>query len=261
MSRSFASSILTLVIIISSHATPAMADVTFALLTDTPFGDAQRAAFPALVDAINADRKVKFVLHAGNVKDGSSTCDDARFADLAGLFDTFRVPFALTLGDNDWTDCHRVVAGGYLRTERLEVVRSTFFPDPDRTLGARRMPVFTQADDPRHSPYRENVLFIRGDIVFTTVHVVGSENDLEPWAQLPGGDRPDLRLAEFQARQAADLDWIDAAFDIARRTDAAGVLLLLHAEPTATPGYAALRDRIVARSIELGCPRPARARR
>ncbi len=45
------------------------------------------------VDAINADADVRLVLHAGDVKNGSSTCDDARFADLAQLYGTFDDPF------------------------------------------------------------------------------------------------------------------------------------------------------------------------
>jgi Calcineurin-like phosphoesterase len=254
MRKYFGALISALVVIISSHAAPATATVTFALLGDTPFGDAQRAGFPFLVDAINADKRIRFVLHAGNVKNASSTCDDARFTDLAGLFDTFDEPFVLTPGNNEWTDCHRTSAGSFLPTERLEAVRGIFFPRPGRTLGAQQMPVMTQADDPQHSPYRENVLFVRSQVVFATVHVVGSENDLAPWAQLPGGDRPDLRLAEFEARKAAALDWIDTAFEIAQISDAAGVLLMMHAEPTNTPGYADIRDWIVSRSAEFGRP-------
>ena len=98
------------------------------------------------------------------------------------------------------------------------------------------------------------MLFVRGRVVFATVHVVGSENDLLPWAQLPGGDRPDLRLAEFEARKAAALAWIDAAFAAARRTGAPGVLLLLQAEPTPTPGFADIRTRIAERAREFGKP-------
>src|SRR5262245_44672561 len=123
---------------------------TFALIGDTPYGDAQRQAFPRLVDAINDDRQVHFVLHAGDVKNGSSTCDDARFEDLAALYDTFRVPFILTPGDNEWTDCHRTTQGRFVPTERLEAVRRFFFPDPGWTTGGRRMPVITQASDPQH---------------------------------------------------------------------------------------------------------------
>lgn len=230
------------------------APVEVALIADTPYGDAQRAQFPALVDAIDRDPQVRMVLHAGDVKNGSSTCDDARFADLAALYGTFADPFVLTPGDNEWTDCHRTAAGGYLPTERLDAVRRTFFPEPGRTLGLRATTVTTQATDPRHAAYVENVRFTLSRVTVATVHVVGSENDLEPWSQLPGGDRPDLRLAEFSARQAAALDWIDAAFDEAQARRAPGVLLLLQAEPLATPGFQAVRDRIVERSRAFGRP-------
>ncbi|MEQ7129508.1 metallophosphoesterase [Actinopolymorpha sp. B11F2] len=244
--------------LLTSTTATAQADdgdgVTFALIGDTPYGDAQRAEFPGLVRAINTDPGVTFTLHAGDVKNGSSTCDDARFADLAGQFGTFADPFVLTPGDNEWTDCHRTAAGGYLPTERLDAVRRVFFPEAGRTLGAHSMPVKSQASDPRHQPYRENVLFTRGHVVFATVHVVGSENDLAPWAELPGGDRPDLRLAEFEARKAAALDWIDAAFARADRDHAAGVLLMMQAEPTATPGFAEIRERIADRSRAYGKP-------
>ena len=230
------------------------APVEVALIADTPYGDAQRQQFPALVDAIDADPQVRMVLHAGDVKNGSSTCDDARFADLAALYGTFDDPFVLTPGDNEWTDCHRTAAGGYLPTERLEAVRRTFFPEPGRTLGRRTAKVVTQAQDPAHAAYVENVRFTLSRVPVATVHVVGSENDLAPWAQLPGGDRPDLRLAEFTARQAAALSWIDAAFDEAEASDAPGVMLVLQAEPLPTPGFQAVRDRIVERSRDFGRP-------
>jgi Calcineurin-like phosphoesterase len=233
---------------------PAVAPVTFALLGDTPYGDGQRTAFPLLVNTINDDSKVRFVLHAGDVKNGSSTCDDGRFADLAALYNTFADPFVLTPGDNEWTDCHRTAAGGYLPIERLEAVRRFFFPAAGQTMGARTMPVATQAADPRRAAYRENVRFIRSQVVFATVHVVGSENDLAPWSQLPGGDRPDLRVAEYEARLAAALDWIDDAFATARETGASGVLLLMQAEPTATPGFAAIRASIFAHAIAFDKP-------
>lgn len=230
------------------------APVTFALIGDTPYGDVHRAQFPALVDRIDADPDVRFVLHAGDIKNGSSTCDDARFADLAALLDSFEDPFVLTPGDNEWTDCHRVSAGQYLPTERLEALRETFFATPGVTLGQRPMGVQTQARDRDHPAYVENVLFERGRVVIAAVHVVGSENDLAPWAQLPGGDRPAERLPEFDERLAADLAWIDTAFERATRTRAPGVLLLMQAEPVATPGFQAIRDRVVERARAFDKP-------
>ncbi len=229
------------------------APTTIALLGDTPYGDAQRVQFPALVQDVDADPRVRLVLHAGDVKSGSTTCDDARFADLAALYGTFDDPFVLTPGDNEWTDCHRPAAGRYVPTERLEAVRDVFYPEPGRTLGSRTMSVISQAmAQPQHAAYVENVMFERSGVVFATVHVVGSENDLEPWAGI--GDRPAERLAEFDARRAANLAWISAAFEEAERTGAAGVVLLMQAEPLASPGFQAERDLIVREATEFGRP-------
>ena len=228
--------------------------LTVAVLGDTPYGDAQRVAFPRLVAQVNADPAVGLVLHAGDIKNATSTCSNARFADLAGLFGTFRDPFVLTPGDNEWTDCHRAAAGRYVPTERLAAVRSSFFPVPGRTLGVSPMTVLSQASDSRHASYVENVMFQRSGVVFASVHVVGSKNDLAPWLGLPGGDRPTERLAEYNARQAANVAWIDRAFDTATASGAAGVLLLMQAEPKATTAFRAVRDRILARSRTLAKP-------
>ncbi|MDQ4055591.1 MAG: metallophosphoesterase [Actinomycetota bacterium] len=228
---------------------------TFALIGDTPYGDAQRVAFPALVSDVNDDPKVRMVLHAGDIKSGSSSCDDVRFADLAALYDTFADPFVITPGDNEWTDCHRTAAGGYLPTERLAAFRDMFYPELGHSLGGRTMTMTAQPDDQaEHEEYVENVRFVRSDVVFATVHVVGSDNDLAPWSQLPGGDRPTERIAEFETRRAANLAWIDAAFERARAEDAAGVVLMMQAEPVESPGFTVERARILAQARDLGRP-------
>ncbi|MCA1676693.1 MAG: metallophosphoesterase, partial [Actinobacteria bacterium] len=228
---------------------PEAAPVTFALIGDTPYGSEQRVRFPDLIAEVNRDPKVRMVLHAGDIKSGSERCDDALFADRRALYDQFGDPFVLTPGDNEWTDCHRNAAGSYLPPERLERLRQVFYPQPGWTIGTRLMPVRAQGSDPEHAAYVENVMFTASRVVFATVHVVGSRNDLEPWAQLPGGDRPAERLAEFQARESAALSWIDEAFDTAVRDRSSGVLLMLQAEPVAgEPGFAKVRDRIVHRA-------------
>ena len=239
---------------------PARADdprrpVEVALLADTPYGDAQRAQFPALVADVNADPGISLVLHGGDIKNGSSTCDDVRFADIAAQYGTFQDPFVFTPGDNEWTDCHRASNGGFLPTERLEAVRSTFFPRPGRTLGQRAVKTTTQAKDREHSAYVENVRLDRAGVVIASVHVVGSQNDLVPWfGAAETAEQRTARLAEFAARQAANLAWIDEAFATAVKTRAPGVLLLMQAEPVVGPGYQAVRDRIVEQSRTFGRP-------
>jgi hypothetical protein len=234
-------------------ATPgATAPTTVAVIGDTPYGATQRAEFPALVRAVNADLAIRLVLHAGDTK-GPEPCDDARLTDRAQLFGTFAVPFVFTPGDNDWTDCDRM--GGYLPTERLDTLRRIFFPVPGHTLGERPMEVTAQSrTQAAHAEYVENVRFVRSRVVFATLHVVGSGNDLTPWTALAGGDRPAERQAEFDARRAANLDWINAAFDQASHTSAAGVVLLLQAEPTTAAGYSAEHSLIAARAARFGRP-------
>ncbi|MEU8394215.1 metallophosphoesterase [Nonomuraea sp. NPDC048892] len=227
---------------------------TFALLGDTPYGEAQEAVFPQLVKDVNAAKDVRLVLHAGDVKSGSTSCEDAHLTATKELYQTFDDPFVLTPGDNDWTDCHRAAAGGFLPTERLEAMRRIFYPVAGRTIGGHPMKVETQARDRKHSDYVENTRFTEKRVVFATAHVVGSANGLAPWNELPGGDRPELRLAEYEARKAAALDWIDGTFDAAERTHAPGVLLMLQAEPTASDGFTEIRERIVERSRAYGKP-------
>jgi Calcineurin-like phosphoesterase len=228
---------------------------TVALLGDAPYGDAQQAAFPRLVSAIDADPTVSLVLHAGDVKSGSSQCTDSRLTSVARLFNTFDDPFVLTPGDNEWTDCHTSAAGRYLPTERLTAVRRIFYPQPGRTLGGQPMTVTTQAaSQPAHSAYRENVRFTRGGVVFATAHIVGSNNDLAPWSGLVGGDQPAQRRAEFDARRAANLAWINAAFDTAASSGAPAVVLLMQAEPRATTAWSAERSLIVRRATQFARP-------
>lgn len=236
-------------------ATAAQPALTFALIGDTPYDTVQRLRFPALVDEINADPAVRMVLHAGDVKSGSSTCSNLRYADLVRLYNTFADPFVLTPGDNEWTDCHRVAAGGYLPIERLVALRKYFFPVPGMSLGQNPAPVLDQPSvQPQHADYVENVAFERNDVLFATVHVVGSENDLAPWDELAGGDLPRLRLAEFASRRAANLDWINAAFARAEADGSAGVLLMLQAEPTDSQGFGAERALILQRAADFGRP-------
>lgn len=220
---------------------------TLAVIGDTPYGDEQRAAFPELVQDVNADPKVRGVLHVGDIKNGSSTCTTERFEDLRGLYDTFADPFLYTPGDNEWTDCHRPAAGGFLPTERLAALREVFYPTPGVSTGGRPQRVSTQASDPRHAEFVENVRWNRSDVTFATVHVVGSNNGRQPWfgaAETP--EQRTIRLAEVERREAAALAWIDEAFADATRRDASGVVLAMQADTIigTREGFEAINARI-----------------
>lgn len=245
----------------------ANAAFSFALIGDLPYSPAQVVPVDRMIDAINADAAVRFVLHAGDVKGGGERCDDALLRERHAQLQRVRSALVYTVGDNEWTDCHRANNGAWLPTERLAFVRQLFFADPARSGGQQPIALTAQpAVDAAHGAYVEHALFVRHRVVFSTVHVVGSANNLAPWSGIDASDslaapRAD-RLAEFNARQAAALAWIDRTFDEAQQRDAAGVVVLWQANPgiekpvgdPARVGFEAVLAKLKARSAAFGRP-------
>jgi hypothetical protein len=201
------------------------ATFSFAVIGDVPYGDAAQARFPVFVQGINADPDVTQVTHLGDIKSGSSTCDDQRLAAVRRDFDLFEDPLYYTPGDNEWTDCHRVNNGGYQPLERLDKVRSLFFSPAGRTQGAQ-VPVSSQSG--RGIP--ENLRWTRGDVSFATLHVVGSNNDLAPWSGLGHTSTVPAQLREERQRMAAAIANMHAAFTDARTHRRRAVVLLQQAD-------------------------------
>ena len=160
-----------------------------------------------------------------------ASATDAYFANIRGLADSFEDPFVLTPGDNEWTDCHRANNGGYHPLERLAALRSLFYPEPGTTIGGREKAVLTQANEPGFGEFVENQLWLQSRTAFGVVHVVGSNNDLQPWfgaAETPL--QTVQRLAEYEARLAAALAWLGETFAVAERKNAKAVVLAMQAD-------------------------------
>jgi hypothetical protein len=209
---------------------------TFAVIGDIPYGAAEIAAFPKVVAQINADPAVQWVDHLGDIKNGSSVCSDDYFQLIKSDFDQFQDPLVYTVGDNEWTDCHRANNGGYNPLERLAKVRQVFFPQPDRTLGQHSARVRSQADQ----GIPENVRWSRADVGFATADIVGSNNSMAPWT---GQTAPTpQQAAEVLGRTAATIQEITDAFAEARHEHQRAVVLLIQADmfdPTvANPSFA-----------------------
>ncbi len=209
--------------------------LSFALIGDMPYSTREEGLFDSVIDTINADPSVSFVMHVGDIKGGGEPCTDALIRARYEQLQRFRSALIYTPGDNEWTDCHRPAAGRFHPLERLAFVRSLFFSDPLRTSGQRPFAVEPQSAQAGFNEYVENTLFVRERVVFATLHIIGSDNDLEPWTGFDAADtraspRAD-RLAEVERRTAAALEWLDHAFARARVIDAAGVFLMMQANP------------------------------
>src|SRR5688572_19700422 len=59
---------------------------TFGLIGDVPYGPEGEAKFPNLQADINADETLSFIIHDGDIKNGSSLCTDAMFYNRVDLF-------------------------------------------------------------------------------------------------------------------------------------------------------------------------------
>ena len=206
---------------LSAHAS----GFEFAAIGDVPYGEADSLRFLRLRDRINAE-DLAFVLHVGDIKGGSGSCADEVLESRVRLFSTFRHPFLLTPGDNEWTDCHRPGAGFYPPLDRLAKLRVLFFTPPGRVLGGGFLKVVSQAADPAWAEFPENVRWSRGGVVFAALHLVGSHNALAPFpARTPADD------AEVERRTEATVAWMRRAFQAAGESEAAGVLIAIHGNP------------------------------
>lgn len=215
---------------VSLSSAPARAEpFEFVAIGDMPYnipGDYEK--FDRLIDRINA-RAPAFTIHVGDIISGVTRCSDENFAEVKARFDRFEGALIYTPGDNEWTDCHRLLGGRFDPQERLGQVRRMFFPDPARSLGKRPIAVLSQAQQMAQAfaPYVENLRFSKDGVVFASAHVVGSLNNFDP-------ARPEA-VGEFEARNAANIAWIDDAFRDAGASNAIGLVLFWQANIHATP--------------------------
>lgn len=195
----------------------------FVALGDMPYGDKAKThpRFRALIDLVNA-RQPAFTIHVGDIKSGSEPCSDAVLQEQLTFMNLFETALIYTPGDNEWTDCHREAAGRFDPLDRLQRLREIFFSKP-QSLGKASLKLDRQSEAmPAHKTFVENARFVRAGVHFVTLHVVGSNNGLEP---------RDRRLAnEFFDRDAANVAWLTDCFAKARAENAKAVVIAMQAD-------------------------------
>lgn len=200
----------------------------FGVVGDIPYTRAQEAEYTRVMADIN-DRDLAFVTHIGDCmfdprpyeRDPSLArmpLTDENYDYVLSTFQSCRHPLVLTPGDNDWSDAVHFKKIKVAPLERLQKVRATFYPSQG-TLGQRQMPVVSQARDPGHETYVENLTWNLQGLRFATLHIVGSDDN----------SREDKD--EHTARQAAAIAWLRKAFDTAKVEGSPGLVLISHANP------------------------------
>ncbi len=203
----------------------AFGDMPYCLPTAPQDCAAEHGRVARLVGQINATRPA-FTLYVGDTKGGSEVCTDDTVLRAFSFFGLATHPLIYTPGDNEWTDCWQDRAGRFDPLERLALIRARFFAD-SRSLGRQRMALVRQADtDPAHRLYVENARWQHGAVTFVTLHVPGSNNNrpTEP-GEAPAILPPAGAREEYQARNAANLAWLSAAFAEANRAGSRAVVI------------------------------------
>ena len=191
-------------------------------LGDMPYGPRKQdyPAFKALITEINSRAPV-FTIHLGDTKSGLDPCSDALLLEQRDFMNSFASALVYTPGDNEWTDCHRLLAGAYDPLERLAFIREHYFPTA-LSLGGQPIRIERQADVmPGFESFVENSRFRHDCVWFMTAHVVGSNNNLDA---VEGSDA----AREFLARDKANRIWLADSFDKAANAEA--VVIAIHAD-------------------------------
>ena len=196
------------------------AELTFGVFGDTPYFAFEEIAFPDLIAHMGAE-PLAFVVHIGDFKSGSSPCTDELFQLRHEQFQRSKHPLIFVPGDNEWTDCHRTLAGHMNPLERLDRLRALFHATPV-SLGQRTIPLRRQSTDRRFTAYRENMRWTAGDVHFVALNVPGSNNNL---------DRTEWMDQEHAARMAANETWLAEAVRLALAERARAMVIFFHANP------------------------------
>lgn len=196
----------------------------FIVIGDMPYGrgDKVEEGYRHLISSINSEDSA-FVVHLGDIKSGSTLCDDQMYVKQKVFFSLFERPLVYTPGDNEWTDCHRRSNGGYDPLERLGRLREVLFDEPyfyqNSSLGLNSQGVISN----EFSEFVENQMWVSSKTLFLTLHVVGSNNNMEPGTRF--GE------LEFMRRERANKNWINEGFDRLASEDILEAVVIFHGDP------------------------------
>ena len=200
----------------------------FVALGDTAYKDDHSAGYHKLIERIN---KIEpdFSIHVGDTM-GYQLCSDDTFANITKSFQLFKNPLIYTPGDNEWTDCYKPGLSSYsnpiefsdYRLERLDTLRKLYF-STDQSLGKKTLKVIRQSDiDKKYTEFKENSYWIYNDVLFATVHIVGSKDGLHP--------RLENLTKESIRRRGANNAWIMNLIKVANEKQVKAVVVAAHAE-------------------------------
>jgi len=208
-----------------AHAEPfsfiAFGDMPYSIPNDYP-------RYERLIKEINRVSS-SFSIFVGDTKSSKTPCSDEHTAIIKNYFAQLESPLIYSVGDNEWTDCHRALSGSFDPIERLGKLRREFFND-NRSLGSKTLSLYRQADVmPEFSQYVENSYWIKSGFLFVSLHLPGSNNNY---------GRSKESDVEYFDRNRANLAWIDYVFSLAQKQHLSGIIFSYQADMFFDPAQA-----------------------
>ncbi len=215
---------------LTSATTRVPLQTRFHLIGDTPYSPDEQQLLAATLPTVGAPGE--FIIHAGDIKSGIEHCSDELLASRLATLDSARCPLVLVPGDNEWTDCHRILAGSYAPMERLQWLRrKVFTARRGYTLGSGSMAIESQsngrlpavplqASQLERAGLPENLRWSTANCEFVSLNIPGNRFGLT------AGIDPAL----MSAIAAADLRWLDESLARAVQHDRAALVIAFHAE-------------------------------
>ena len=197
----------------------------FGVVGDVPYGNAALARFPELASSIEQST-ASFVIHIGDIKGGSASCSDEMIAGRIKAIDAIKKPVVYIPGDNDWTDCHRLLAGRFTPLERLGFLRQQAYSVLGQSLGQPNMAVESQASQPGLEEFPEHQRWTQNNTAFIALHVLGSANGFEGFRGKTVEDD-----AEVIRRISASTAWLKASMELAAADGANSIVVAIHGNP------------------------------
>lgn len=226
LTRYLALSVISLALTLGCFVAPihaARADLTFIAIGDTPYSSAENEQIQGSLTQAIQSAHLPFVVHYGDLKGGGESCSEALLRERQDdIYNLSASPVFYTPGDNEWTDCDR----SYLESraselEMLDLVRQLFFGEP---MDLPESWAYT-----RQANFPENARWMYNDVLFTTIHLVSTNNGRQEILL----DDIEAALALVDARDQADRVWLNEAFDTALDVGARAVVIITQADVTA----------------------------
>lgn len=203
-------------------------------------GTAKGAGESGLAQALAAAdaENLAFVVVNG-IKEPTEPCTDNLFGRRLELLRQAQHGLVVSLTANDWAEC-RASGGRSAAVSALGRLRELLFVD-EFSLGASKIPVIRQSNNPRFRSYVENARWEVGEMIFATVNVPDNNNHYVSDAG---------RNSEFEDRTVANREWLQRVFGHARQKKMKGVVLFADANPLAIPrqqrrdGYLEIRRQL-----------------